>query len=90
MEEEEPEAARIICIALNKKNEVAMETGHLEIMATLASLCKPDPHNEAAPFVLVIDALIDLYGAAVGHPEFVYVYRYVMAAGGACSVHIDD
>ena len=39
MDVEEPEAALIISIALNKKNEVAMKTGHLEIMSTLVRLC---------------------------------------------------
>ena len=43
MDDEEPDAALIISIALNKKNEVAMKTGHLEIMSTLVDLCKPNP-----------------------------------------------
>ena len=34
MDVEEPEAALVISIALNKRNEAAMKTGHLEIMAT--------------------------------------------------------
>ena len=34
MDEEDPEAALVVSIALNKRNEAAMKTGHLEIMAT--------------------------------------------------------
>ena len=45
MDEEQPDAALIISIALNKRNEVAMKTGHLEIMSTLQSLCTRDPHG---------------------------------------------
>ena len=39
MDQEEKGAAHIISIALNKRNEAAMKTGHLEIMFTLISLC---------------------------------------------------
>ena len=42
MDVEEPDAALIISIALNKKNEAAMKTGQLEIMATLVKLCDSD------------------------------------------------
>ena len=42
MDVEEPDAALIISIALNKKNEAAMKTGHLEIMATLVKRCDSD------------------------------------------------
>ena len=50
MEEEEPDAASVICISLNKTNEAAMKTGHIEIMATLASLCQPDPTSGAVAY----------------------------------------
>ena len=43
MDEEEPDAALVISIAFNKKNEAAMSTAHTEMMKTLVSLCKPDP-----------------------------------------------
>ena len=43
MDEEEPDETRIISTTLNKKNEAAMTTGHLEIMAMLVKFCKPDP-----------------------------------------------
>ena len=80
MDEEEPEAALIISIALNKKNEAAMKTGHLEIMSTLVELCKPDPEG-AVHFDPVRDKLIELYGAAVDHPDFVHAFKLVCDAG---------
>ena len=43
MDKEDPDAAHTIAFALNNKNKVALATGHLEIMRTLKSLCKPDP-----------------------------------------------
>ena len=79
MDEEEPDAALIISIALNKKNEVAMETGHLEIMSTLVGLRKPSPSG-SMPFEPVRDKLIDLYGAAVHHPDIVHAFRLVIDA----------
>ena len=81
MDVEEPEAALIISIALSKKNEVAMKTGHLEIWSTLVALCKPSADG-SVPFEPVRDKLIDLYGAAVDHPDFVHAFRLVIDAGG--------
>ena len=81
MDIEEPDAAQVISIALNKKNEVAMKTGHLEIMSTLVSLCEPTP-NGSVPFEPVRDKLIDLYGAAVDHPDFLHAFRLVIDAWG--------
>ena len=46
MDIEVPDAALVISIALNKRNEVAMKTGHLEVMSTLQSLCTPDPQGK--------------------------------------------
>ena len=89
MDVEQPDAAQIISIALNKKNEVAMKTGHLEIMSTLVGLCAPHP-NGSVPFEPVRDKLIDLYGAAVDHPDFVHAFRLVIDSGGAGSVHMKD
>ena len=48
-----------------------MKTGHLEIMATLVKLCEPDPQG-AVQFEPVRDKLIELYGSAVDHPEFLH------------------
>ena len=56
---EDPEGAQVICIALNKKNETAMKTGHLEIMNTMESLCCPDPHGQV-PFEPVHAKLIEM------------------------------
>ena len=81
MDEEEPEAALIISIALNKKNETAMKTGHLEILTTLVGLCKPDPQG-CVRFEPVRDKLIDLYGSEIDHPDFLHLFKVVCDAGG--------
>ena len=66
-----------------------MKTGHLEIMSTLVGLCQPSSNGEA-PFEPVRDKLIDLYGAAVDHPDFIHAFRLVIDAGGlaACTCKI--
>ncbi|CAK0895420.1 unnamed protein product, partial [Prorocentrum cordatum] len=89
MDEEEPEAALVISIALNKKNETAMKTGHLEILSTLVGLCKPDPHG-CVPFEPVRGKLIDLYGAEIDHPDFLRLFKLVRDAGGEGSIHMKD
>ena len=89
MDEEEPTAALCISIALNKKNEAAMKTGHLEIMSTLVGLCKPDP-NGCVPFEPVREKLIDLYGTEIDHPDFLNLFKVVCDAGGEGSVHMKD
>ena len=63
-----------------------MKTGHLEIMSTLVGLCVPSP-NGSVPFEPVRDKLIDLYGAAVDHPDFVHAFKLAVDAGGlaACT-----
>ena len=66
-----------------------METGHLEIMATLESLCKPDPQRNV-PFEPVRDKLIDLYGAAADHYDIINAFKLTMEAGGAGSLHLSD
>ena len=81
LDAEEPEAALVISIALNKKNEAAMKTGHLEIMSTLVGLCKPDPRG-CVPFEPVRDKLIDLYGTEIDHPDFLHLFKVVVDAGG--------
>ena len=87
LDQEEPGAAQVIAIALNKRNEVAMKTGHLEIMATLVSRCKSDPGGTVL-FNPVGDKVIDLYGDAVDHPNFVDAFKFVLAAGGAGNPHM--
>ena len=89
MDEEEPEAALVISITLNKKNEAAMKTGHLEILTTLVGLCKPDPRG-CVPFEPVRDRLIDLYGAEIDHPDFLHLFKVVIDAGGEGSIHMKD
>ena len=89
MDEEEPKAALAISIALNKKNEVAMKTGHLEIMSTLVGLCRPDPQG-CLPFEPVRDQLIDLYGSEIDHPDFLHLFKLVCDAGGEGSIHLKD
>ena len=72
MDVEEPDGALVISISLNKKNEASMKTGHTEIMNTLLGLCKPGPHDVLGqvPWEPVRDKMLDLYGAAVEHPDF--------------------
>ena len=61
---EDADGAAVICIALNKKNETAMKTGHLEIMNTMESLCRPDPFDNLS--VEPVHAkLIDMYGTCL-------------------------
>ena len=43
MDLEDKEAAGIIAVALHKKHETSMATGHLEIMKAMQSPCTPDP-----------------------------------------------
>ena len=92
MDKEEPQAAMIISVALNKKNEAAMKTAHTEIMKTLTGLCKPDPHDveEKVPFEPVKDRMIELYGAAVDHPDFKNAFQLVLDTGGHSSPHMKD
>ena len=91
MDTEEPEAALVISISLNKKNEAAMTTGHTEIMHTLGALCKPDPHDLCTVlFEPVRDKMVELYGCQVDHHDFHHAFRLVMDAGGADSVHMKD
>ena len=82
MDVEEPEAALVISIALNKKNEASMKTAHTEIMNTLVSLCKPSPNSREVPFEPVRERMVELYGAAVDHPDFCKAFQLVLDAGG--------
>ena len=45
MDVEEPEAAMIISVSLNKTNEASMKTSHTEIMNTLVGLCAPSTND---------------------------------------------
>ena len=90
MEVEEPKAAAVISIALNKHNEAAMKTSHTEIMNFLAGLCNPDPRTGTVPWEPVRDKMVELYGAAVDHPDFFQAFTLVMSVGGGKSLHIKD
>ena len=72
MDVEEPEAALDIPVAFHKKNEAATKIGHCEILAALTNLCNPDPTTGSVEYIPVRDRLIDLYGAAVDHPDFYF------------------
>ena len=45
IDDEEPEAAHIISIALNKVLQDGMKTTHQEIWHATEALCKPDPRD---------------------------------------------
>ena len=69
---EDPDAAHIISVALNRKNSSALVTGHLEIMRTLVALCEPDPKKcFAVPFEPVKKKLFALFGSVVDLRGFV-------------------
>ena len=89
---EEPLGAKIISLALNKRNDAAMATTHTEILTTLVGLCKPSPHglDGQVPFEPVRDQMMEWYGAAVDHADFLYAFRLVMDAGGHESPHMQD
>ena len=92
MDEEEPDAAMVISVALNTKNEAAMKASHTEMMNTLVGLCKPDPKGMEGevPFAPVRDKMIEYYGSSVDHPDFLHAFRVVMDAGGHDSPHMQD
>ena len=90
MDKEEPNAAQIIAIALNKRNQVAMSIGHLEILRTLKSLCNPDPVTFAVPYDQVEAALIKDFGSVVKDTAYYNVFRLVIASGGSTSETWND
>ena len=91
MDDEEPDAALVISIVVNKKSEAAMATAHTEVMKTLMGLCKPDPDGDRTVlFEPVRDRMIDLYGSVVDHPDFHHAFRLVLDSGGGDSPHMKD
>ena len=90
MELEEPSAASIISVALNKKSEAAMKTSHTEIMNCLGDLCNPRPGNYEVPWVQIRDKMVELYGPAVDHPDFFQAFRLLLDLGGRESPHVLD
>ena len=89
MEEEEPDAALVISVSLNKRNEAAMKTGHLEIFTAMTNLLNPDPTNGIVEYEPVRDQLIELYGPSVNDLDFVFVFRFAMSAGGKGSIWLE-
>ena len=53
------------CYCIEQKNQVAMVTGHVEILRTLKSLCNPDPSTGAVPWNQVEAAMIKNFGPTV-------------------------
>ena len=91
MDVEEPKAASIINIALNKKNEAVMVTSHQELMSAMCSLAKPDPLSGRVPSCdLIRDELVMRYGAAIDDPYLFRVYAFVLDSGGTGSVLLQD
>ena len=91
MDVEDPDAARIISLADNKKHEAGMAAGHPEIFKALVSLCVPSPGVELhVPYEPVWDKMVDWYQAAVDHKNFKDAFQVVLDAGGHTSPHMKD
>ena len=72
-----------------------MMAGHTEIFRALVDLCKPNPTPTVvgavdAVYEEVRNRMIDLYGAAVDHPDFHHCYRLTMDVGGRDSPHLQN
>ena len=72
-----------------------MAAGHTEIFRALVELCKPNPVPTVVgavdeAFDAVRGRMIDLYGAAVDHPDFHHCYRLTMDVGGRDSPHLQN
>ena len=85
MDIEEPEAAHTIALALNNKNKIAFATGHLEIMRTLKSLCKPDPTTMEVPWQRVQAAMAKTFGTCVLDEAYYHAFQLVAQSGGNAS-----
>jgi len=68
MDEEEPEAASVMSVSLNKSNSNAMNAGHLEIFTATTNMMHPDPLNGIVTYEPVSEQLIKLYGPLVESP----------------------
>ena len=82
MDKEDPDAAHAIAVALNNKNKVALTTGHLEIMRTLKSLCKPDPSTMEVPWGRVKAAMMKAFGPVVQDEAYYNAFHLMVTAGG--------
>ena len=91
MDVEEPDAAHIIALAYNDKNQVAMATGHLEMMRYLQSLCTPDPSTE-----LHWDAILLSMQKRFGKhnmadiANYHHAYKLMVVSGGSDSLTWKD
>ena len=83
MDIEEPTAAGIIAKAFNAANKVALVTGHLEMMRTMKSLIKPDPHTLDMPWATVKASMVKAFGNAVLHDSFKYAFQLMLTSGGS-------
>ena len=83
MDDIEPEAAHIIALALNTKNKMAQITGHLEMMRTMKSLIKPDPHTLEMPWATVKASMVKAFGTAVLHDSFKDAFQLMLTSGGS-------
>ena len=80
MDIEEPEAAGIIALALS--NKAALATGHLEMMMTLKSLCRPDPRTLEIPWGKVKAAMLKTCGPFALDDACHNAFKLMVAAGG--------
>ena len=90
MDIEEPAAAGTIALAVNAKNKMALATGHLEMMRTLKSLCKPDPTTLAVPWEQVRAAMIKNFGPIAMDEAYHDAFHLVVTAGGRESTSWGD
>ena len=90
MDKEEPNAAHIIALALNQKNQIAFSTAHLEILRTLKSLCNPAPQTMEVPFAPVKAQLSKSFGATAEEPAYYHAFRLVLTSGGSASKTFDE
>ena len=89
MDLEEPGAAKIISVALNRRTSVAMRTSELELWSALRSLCKPDPVTGVLAFEPVRKNLIDLFGVAVDQCGLSSAFQLIMDLGGGDSAYLE-
>ena len=92
MDKEEPNAARIIALALNNKNRVALRTGHLEMLRTLQSLCNPDPRTMVVRYEGVRAAMFKSFGAFAHEWDegYYHAFQLLVTSGGKNSETFND
>ena len=78
MDIEEPEAAGIIALALS--NRAVFVQGHLEMMRTLQSLCRPDPRTLEIPWRTVKAAMLKTCGPFALYDACYNAFQLMVAA----------